>query len=121
MGGNGGGVVLASYTWAEDALRWDSLSPKYRYEFALEGMVKIHGEGIRKAFVGGAYQSWMDDPYALGEAAIFAPGQLTHLQSAIERQEGNVYFAGEHCSLRHAWIEGAIDSAIRASLAINEA
>ena len=120
MGGSGGGVVLASYTWAEDALRWDSLSPEYRYEFALEGMVKLHGEAIRKAFVGGAYQSWMDDPYALGEAAIFAPGQLTHLQGAIEQQEGNVYFAGEHCSLRHAWIEGAIDSAIRASLAINE-
>ena len=120
MGGNGGGVVLAAYTWAEDALRWDSLAPELRYEFALDGMAKIHGNSIRKAYVGGAYQSWMDDPYALGESAIFAPGQLEHLQAAIEQQEGNIHFAGEHCSLRHAWIEGAIDSAIRSALAINE-
>jgi monoamine oxidase len=119
MGGDGGGVVLASYTWAEDALRWDSLAPELRYEFALDGMAKIHGEGIRKSYVGGAYQSWMDDPFALGEAAIFAPGQMNQLQSAIEKQEGNIHFAGEHCSLRHAWIEGAIDSAIRSALKIN--
>jgi monoamine oxidase len=115
-----GGVVLASYTWAEDAQRWDSLLPATRYEYALHGLKQIHGESIAEHFVGGATQSWADDPFALGEAAIFAPGQLSLLQSCISEVEGPLHFAGEHTSIKHAWIEGAIESGIRTALEVNE-
>jgi monoamine oxidase len=33
--------------------------------------------------------------------------------------EGPVHFAGEHTSLKHAWIEGALGSAVRAALEVN--
>ncbi len=35
--------------------------------------------------------------------------------------EGPIHFAGEHTSLKHAWIEGALESSIRAALEVNEA
>lgn len=115
-----GGVVLASYTWADDANRWDSLSPEQRYTHALDGIAMIHGEHVRDLYVGGATQSWMEDQYAMGEAAIFAPGQLSQLQPVIQTPEGNVHFAGEHTSIKHAWIEGAIESGIRTALEVND-
>lgn len=32
-----------------------------------------------------------------------------------------MHFAGEHVSLKHAWIEGAVETAVRAAMAVNEA
>lgn len=118
--GEKGGVILASYTWADDANRWDSLSDEQRYQCALDGVAKVHGEQVRDWYVGGATQSWMQDHYAMGEAAIFAPGQLSMHQPIIQNPEGNVHFAGEHTSIKHAWIEGAIESGIRTALEVNE-
>jgi monoamine oxidase len=52
---------------------------------------------------------------------MFAPGQQSELQADILRPEGRIHFAGEHCSLYHAWIQGALESGIRAAQAIHEA
>ncbi|MBV9706892.1 MAG: FAD-dependent oxidoreductase, partial [Chloroflexi bacterium] len=38
----------------------------------------------------------------------------------IPTPEGPIHFAGEHTSLKHAWIEGAIESAIRVALEIHQ-
>ncbi|MBC7778353.1 MAG: FAD-dependent oxidoreductase [Phycisphaerae bacterium] len=117
-----GGVVLASYSWADDAVRWDSIPDEDRYSHALQGIIDLYGEGVRPFYTGhGTTQSWVRDYYAMGEAAVFAPGEITELHPWIPIPEGNVFFAGEHTSLKHAWIEGALESAIRASLEIQEA
>jgi monoamine oxidase len=50
---------------------------------------------------------------------LFAPGQEAALHSDALRPEGRVYFAGEHCSLWHAWIQGALESGIRAAQQIH--
>ena len=42
-------------------------------------------------------------------------------QADIVRPEGRIHFAGEHCSLHHAWIQGALESGIRAAQAIHAA
>jgi len=116
-----GGVVLASYTWADDAARWDSMDDNSRYAYALNGMVSIHGRRIEVFYTGhGQTQSWLRNPYAFGEAAVFTPWQLTQFHLHIPTPEGPVHFAGEHTSLKHAWIEGALESAVRASLEIHE-
>jgi monoamine oxidase len=118
--GSDGGVVLASYSWADDAARWDSMDDDQRYAFALRGLVSIHGERIVHFWTGkGATQSWMRNPYAFGEAAVFTPGQLTQFHLDIPTPEGPVHFAGEHTSLKHAWVEGALESAVRAALEVN--
>jgi len=119
--GSAGGVVLASYTWADDASRWDSMEDDDRYAFALRGLQEVHGERIEVFYTGhGQTQSWMQDPYAFGEAAVLAPGQLTQFQSSITEPEGVVHFAGEHTSVKHAWIEGALESGVRTALEVND-
>lgn len=144
LGSNGHGVVLASYCWSDEASRWDSMDDDDRYFYALKNLAIMHSDDKREQqriidlavisssiknrkenggkLIGGATQSWMRDPYAYGEAAIFNPGQLHLLQRDIISTEwdGKAHFAGEHTSLKHAWIEGAIESGIRTALEVNE-
>ncbi|NMO53688.1 FAD-dependent oxidoreductase [Actinoplanes sp. TBRC 11911] len=119
--GSPGGVVLASYTWADDAARWDSMDDDDRYAYALRGMQEVHGNRIEVFYTGhGATQSWARNDFAFGEAAVFAPGQLVEHHPVIAAAEGPLHFAGEHTSLKHSWIEGALESAVRVALEINE-
>lgn len=145
IGAPGNGLMLACYCWADDARKWDSMGHKDRYLYALDNIAVAHApdnlkeqqrikalavfdpkapyaEGYADGIVGAATVSWIQNPYAFGEAAIFSPGQLNLLQKSIEKPEWEkrAHFAGEHTSLKHAWIEGAIESGIRAALEVNE-
>lgn len=114
----GRGVLLASYTWSEDAQRWGSLSPEDRIEQAIEDVAQIHPQ-ILKEFEVGASVSWHEDKFAGGAFALFEPGQQSRLYSTIIAPEGRIHFAGEHASLAHAWIQGAIESGLRAAWEVN--
>ena len=114
----GRGVLLASYTWAEDAQRWDSLEPRDRIEQAIEDVSRIHPQ-ILQEFEVGASKSWHDDPYAGGAFALFEPGQFTRLYEPMCAPEGRIHFAGEHASVYHRWIQGAIESGLRAAMAVH--
>jgi monoamine oxidase len=115
----GRGVMLASYTWGEDAQRWGSLSPDDRIIQALEDVTRIHPQAPDE-FEVGASKMWHDDEYAGGAFALFDPQQQTLLYDAIVAPEGRIHFAGEHASLAHAWIQGAIESGVRAASEIHE-
>ncbi|WP_248958681.1 flavin monoamine oxidase family protein [Sphaerisporangium perillae] len=118
--GSEGGVVLASYVWSDDASRWDSMDDAERYGYALRGLREVHGDRITEFYTGrGQTQSWLRNRYAFGEAAVFLPGQMTEIHPAIAVPEGPLHFAGEHTSLKHAWIEGSLESAVRAALEVN--
>ncbi|MGW0424626.1 flavin monoamine oxidase family protein [Streptomyces sp. NPDC003015] len=120
--GSAGGVVLASYSWADDALRWDSLDDEARYPHALCGLQQVYGQRIEVFYTGaGRTQSWLRDPYAYGEASVLLPGQHTELLPVIPVREGPLHFAGDHTSVKPAWIEGAVESAVRAALEIHTA
>lgn len=151
MGSGKGGVMLVSYSWADDARKWDSMSSYDRFTYALENVAITHAKHDKDAsyeerliaqqkikdlcvfdadkylddqdnIIGAATVSWMHNPYAFGEAAIFYPGQLELLHNSIISSEwhGKAHFAGEHASLKHAWIEGAVESAVNAALIVNE-
>ena len=111
--------MLASYTWGEDAQRWGSLSPDDRIVQALEDVARIHPQALDE-FEVGASKMWHDDEFAGGAFALFDPGQQTLLYDAIVAPEGRIHFAGEHASLAHAWIQGAIESGLRAAAEIHE-
>jgi monoamine oxidase len=116
----GRGVVLASYTWSEDAQRWGSLAPHDRIAQALENFVCIHPQAA-EFFEVGTTKMWHDDEFAGGAFALFDPGQQSLLHRHIIAPEGRVHFAGEHASLAHAWIQGAIESGLRAARDVHEA
>ncbi|HVF64607.1 MAG TPA: FAD-dependent oxidoreductase [Casimicrobiaceae bacterium] len=115
---HGRGVLLASYTWGEDAQRWGSLGHDERLAQALENVAIIHPQALAEYEVG-ASKMWHDDPHAGGAFALFEPGQQTLLHDHIVAPEGRVFFAGEHASLAHAWIQGAIESGLTAAAAIH--
>ncbi len=115
----GRGILLASYTWSEDAQRWGSLAPHERIEQAIENVAVIHPQ-IKEEFEAGASHMWHDDPFAGGAFALFDPGQHTLLHDEIIKPEGRIHFAGEHASLYHAWIQGAFESGLRAAITIHQ-
>jgi monoamine oxidase len=39
------------------------------------------------------------------------PGQFAALHRHVVAPDGRIYFAGEHCSRSHSWMQGALDSA----------
>ncbi|MFE9172823.1 flavin monoamine oxidase family protein [Streptomyces kebangsaanensis] len=120
--GSTGGVALASYRWSDDAARWDSMRDAERYVYALRNLQALHGRRIEVSFTGrGATKSWARDPYAFGEAAIYTAHQMTSFHLDVSRPEGPVHFAVEHTSLKHAWVEGALESAVRAAVAVHQA
>jgi monoamine oxidase len=110
----GRGILLASYTWSEDAQRWGSLAPADRLHQALENVAVIHPQ-VTHEYEAGASWMWHDDEFAGGAFALFDPGQQTLLHAAIMAPEGRFHFAGEHASSAHAWIQGAIESGLRAA------
>lgn len=116
----GRGIILASYTWSEDAQRWGSLKPDDRIIQALEDVAEIHPQ-VMKEFEVGTSWMWHDDEFAGGAFALFDPGQQTLLHDEIVKPERRIHFAGEHASLYHAWIQGAFESGLRAAIAVHQA
>jgi hypothetical protein len=51
-----------------------------------------------------------------GAFAFFGPGKFGNLYTSLNHPaaKGYLHFAGEAISVRHAWVEGALDSAWRA-------
>ncbi|MGJ7913822.1 flavin monoamine oxidase family protein [Neobacillus sp. LXY-1] len=120
IGSNGPAVVLASYTWADEALTLDSLSESERIQYALINLAEIYGNQVYSEFVSGASYSWSKNPYSCGAFTAFEPGQELQLHTYIPTAEGKVHFAGEHTTLTHAWMQGAIESGIRAAYEVND-
>lgn len=114
------GMLLASYTWGQDALQWGAMDEETRLEEALDDVARIHPR-IREVYEVGASYAWYSDRWARGAFAMFAPEQQTQLHADIVAPEGRVLFAGEHCSLYHAWIQGALESGIRAAQQVHGA
>jgi monoamine oxidase len=77
--------------------------------------------GLRENFEGGATKIWLDDPWARGAVAYPGPGQMIALIPHTARPEGRVHFAGEHTSPWNAWMQGAIESGLRAAREVNDA
>ncbi|MCP1310785.1 flavin monoamine oxidase family protein [Paenibacillus tyrfis] len=120
IGEPGPAVLLASYTMGEDVMSWDGLPNEGRIRYALMNLKAIHGDVVYREFVRGFSNSWAQNPYSCGDWAMFNPGQQTELHPFIAMPEGRVHFAGEHTSLTHGWLQGAIESGIRVAVEVND-
>jgi len=114
------GILLAAYAYGEDANRWSMLSPDERIKQVLKHTAKIHPQ-VKDEVEAVATKVWSEDRFAGGAlAAVFDPGQQTRLYEAMNTPEGPVYFAGEHTTYKHMWIEGAVESGLRAAREIHQ-
>ncbi|MDA2329624.1 flavin monoamine oxidase family protein [Bacillus cereus] len=116
----GAATVLASYTWADEALTWDSLPNRERIRYALKNLAEIYGDIVYSEFVTGTSFSWSKNKYSCGAFTAFEPGQELELFPYITPPSGKVHFAGEHTTLTHGWMQGAIESGVRVAYEVNE-
>jgi glycine/D-amino acid oxidase-like deaminating enzyme len=116
-----GGTILVAYTFSQDSVVWQSLSHSDAIELVLKQLIQLHrsSSNIRDFFQGGKIQHWCGDPYSHGAFAVFMPLQETNLHDQLQAPVSNIHFIGEHTSLAHGWVEGALVSSIRAALAIS--
>jgi monoamine oxidase len=109
--------ILACYTAGHRALELSAMSEDERQDYTLRKMETLFGglSGAEKS----VSQIWHDDEYARGGYTYFQTGQITELLAAAQRIEGRIHFAGEHTSVWHGWMQGALESGNRAASEIN--
>ena len=111
----GPGVLVGSYNWGSDARRLGGLSRSDRAEVVAADVSDIHPEIADSGMVLD-YDSifWDEYEWAGGAFSFMRPGDFLSYYSGTIKPEGRLFFAGEHCSLDQAWIQGALVSSLRA-------
>ncbi|XP_072035399.1 L-amino-acid oxidase-like [Amphiura filiformis] len=111
---SGLGVLIATYTAADHSNKFLGLTDDECLSQALDDLTKVHGEYIKDLYIEGVVKRWSMDPYSIGAYCIFTPYQLTNFLAPIVRPTNDLFFAGEHTSYPHAWMDTSIKSAIEA-------
>lgn len=118
-------VILLSYTWNDDAMKWLSLDADQRVELMLHSLKQIYPDvDIASHIVGQPITvSWESDPNFMGAFKANLPGHyryqqrlFTHFQQddLPEHQRG-IFVAGDDISWTAGWAEGAVQTALNAA------
>ena len=111
------GVIMAAYTFEQDATILSALTPERRIQIAAENLDRIFPEAKSLQLLeAGASQCFPADELAGGSAfCYFGPEQKTnYLPTMLEDDwEHRVFFAGEQTSFSHGWIQGAFEAGLR--------
>jgi len=105
--------LLVSFLCGGTGERVGDMEPEAREQFLLAEMERAH-PGLRENYEGMFVHVWHKDPWTKGALALPAPGQLTGICVGAERPEGRIHFAGEHLSHFSGWMQGALESGLRA-------
>jgi monoamine oxidase len=105
-------VLLASYCWGQDARRLGALPASEREATVVRMVSAVHPELCEPGMIMKT-ASWAWDTYRWcgGAFAFYQPGQFQRMHKHVIEPEGRIYFAGEHCSHSHSWMQGALESA----------
>ena len=112
--------VLLTYVRGDRARELDGLGEADRVRRVLEHWEDVF-PGVDTHAGPGVSHSWQDDPWS--GAAWAAPMGSQNLQfgGELARAEGPVHFCGEHASDDHGWMQGALQSGLRAAREIHDA
>ena len=105
--------VLMCYTWGNEALMFGAQSHQNAISQATRQIAQIHPQ-IKETFEVGAVQAWYSDPSSQGAYAVLKPDQYLNICKLMYPYK-NIYFAGEAISWTTGWIQGALESGIRAA------
>ncbi len=114
---------ITSFTaWARgyNAIRLDQLDPTDAKKLVISEIEKLRPAA--KGKLEAAYiKSWLRDPFAGGDYAIWGPGQVTAFIAEVGMPLGRIHFAGEHTGLSNRGMEGAMESGERAAQEVAQA
>ncbi|KAJ5372303.1 Amine oxidase [Penicillium concentricum] len=123
-------VLLASYTWGQDATRMGALiNPSSAdggedegddlLDLVLRDLAQQHQQhGITYEKLQTLYRDhhafcWGNSRFSSGAFALFAPGQFTNLYPSLSlpAADGKFHIVGEAASVHHGWVVGSLNSA----------
>ena len=117
--------VLLLYTWNKEALLFSSQPEDEALAEALREVQSVYDgllgdEAVSKVtdnFEAGAIQSWYTDPSSEGAYVHLLPySYMHHIRSLLEPNEIRpIFFGGEAISFANGWIQGALESGLRAA------
>ena len=117
-------VILLSYTWNDDALKWLALDADERVELMLHSLEQIYpGVDIASHIVGQPITvSWEADPNFMGAFKANLPGHyryqqrlFTHFkQDKLPVSQRGIFLAGDDVSFTAGWAEGAVTTGLNA-------
>lgn len=114
------GVLVASYNYHLNATRVGNMEASLRYGLIKENVEEVHG--LPRGFldyivVDHKTVVWDNQPNNRGAFASTLPGQKKLFAYEMLKPEFNqrIYFAGEHVSTKHAWMQGALYTGMTAA------
>ena len=106
--------ILDAHISGPDARRLAALPRSERVRHVLAYLERVYpGAGAQVEAT--AAIDWDAEPWARGAYAWFRPGQLTSLMRPLTEPEGCIHLAGEHLSSASGWMQGALESGLRAA------
>lgn len=116
------GVLLASYNLNQNANRVANIEEEDRFRFVKHNVEVVHGlprEYLNSIISDYKTVEWYKEPHERGALASTLPGQKNIFAYIMKHPEYDqkVYFAGEHISGKHGWVQGALQTGM---LAANE-
>ncbi|XP_071102850.1 putative L-amino-acid oxidase YobN isoform X1 [Haliotis cracherodii] len=106
--------ILVIYTWGQDAEMFGAQKTEEAIENAVKQVATIHPE-IVDNFEVGAVQAWFNEPTAQGAFVYLKPDQYNDSLLQLLRSDHPIYLAGEALSWSNGWIQGALESGLRAA------
>lgn len=107
--------ILTTYPRGPLSEKLTAMPEEARLSSTVELLERVF-PGARAGYAAGLSKCWQEDEWALG--AWGHPDEK--LLPVITRPEGRVHFAGEHASRLASWMQGALESGLRAAREIND-
>lgn len=107
------GVFTASYSLGLDAIRVGAFKDPQQFSYIKRSVEEVHGlpEGyLNRLITSHKSVNWNEEPFAKGAFASNLPGQLLNFgyETLLPEYNNRVFFAGEHTSSKHGWMQGAL-------------
>ncbi len=114
------GVLVASYNYHLNSTRVGNMESRLRYELIKDSVEEVHG--LPRGFLDSIVEKhktvvWDNQPYSRGAFAMALPSQKKLFAYEMLQPEfnGRIYFAGEHVSTKHGWMQGALYTGMNAA------
>lgn len=120
------GVLVSSYNVNQDSIRVANQSKNRQFLLVKRNVEEVHG--LPENFLDSIVKDhktvdWNQQQWFRGAFAVDLPGQKINFAHTILEPEYNnhVFFAGEHTSVKHGWMQGSLYSGMLAAntLAMN--
>lgn len=120
VGGPNKKAILESHVRGTSARQLGKLSYNELIEHTTRHMKKVHPE-FTKFKEQGVVWAWSENPYAQAAYSWPAQGDVTGYLETLQKSHGRIHFAGEHTSILHGLMEGALRSGVRAAGEVHNA